>query len=541
MKLGNSLDDSKPGPKGKDSGSKQLKTNVSTGDPGQCNRGLVLFMPYLHWEPQSGLKKLKEIMKEKDEKHKELKELLKGEQTPIKYEEEIQKNAAERLKSPGINNLNEAEKLLWRYLDEKHPVHIRRTLDQYYYPSSLDLEDRDQDQTTLRYHKDYYGSHADGPEPVLTMVDQLWMWVLPKCGSSPPTIITAFPQRSDRGKGGNLKWMTALVNSILSKCDDLTTRSCFDVAKLIVAECSGIYFDSTHNRHETLRFLEVYRTAIANIMDNDVKRFRTFQENIEGLDLATGLPKSKAPKSRRQPQSQKLRKKTQNEIGIQDLLDIEKDIEDLRRIKDIRDELNMMTSLLRTQKGISQEMGQIIHQDRNQHSSRKASREETGQSTSLNSPQEVVARNLEEVKRLDDFAGRAAAAINQLLKLKQKQADLLLTNKIYEINDATDKQGKTLLTFTVVTIIFLPLSFMASFLALDVTQFPRVGDKLSLDWVVEITLSVSLPLSAVLLFIAFNLDKSQRQWVSESLSKVKSIRRHRKEKHVEEGRDGNSD
>lgn len=32
----------------------------------------------------------------------------------------------------------------------------------------------------------------------------------------------------------------------------------------------------------------------------------------------------------------------------------------------------------------------------------------------------------------------------------------------------------------------LPLSFMASFLALDVAQFPWDGDKLPLNWVIKI-------------------------------------------------------
>ena len=49
------------------------------------------------------------------------------------------------------------------------------------------------------------------PNEIITMVDQLWMWVLLPCGTSPSTVITAFPQRSVRENPGNT---TALVSNI---------------------------------------------------------------------------------------------------------------------------------------------------------------------------------------------------------------------------------------------------------------------------------------------------------------------------------------
>jgi hypothetical protein len=57
-----------------------------------------------------------------------------------------------------------------------------------------------------------------------------------------------------------------------------------------------------------------------------------------------------------------------------------------------------------------------------------------------------------------------SAQIEQLLDLKHKQANLLeeqmtrvLTSAIFRINEETDKQGKTLMWFTTVTIVFVRL------------------------------------------------------------------------------------
>ncbi|KAF2965952.1 hypothetical protein GQX73_g7619 [Xylaria multiplex] len=551
-----------PGEKGSKSG--QSKTKAGLKDTELRQKGLVLFMPYLHWELETELEKLKNIMKEKrDAELKKRRQLSKDKHDLQNIQEDSRRNAAEKFAAEAPHasgeSLNDSEKLFWMYLDEEHPVHIRRTLDQYYYPDSWKLEERDKDQTTLRYFNDRRDTYDKAFKPVLTMVDQLWMWVLPKCGSSPPTIITAFPQRSNRGS--DTKWRTALMNSILMKCGELSTPSCYEVADIIAAECSRIYFDPTRDRQELLRFLEIYRSSIAKIMDSDASRFSIFETSIGKIRRAIGLVKLDISESRGHLKKQEPPKEVQGKSTeakpteadsldirnlLKSLLDIEEDIEDLRQVKDIRDELNMMTSVFHIQEEVMKEMYQNIQEEKARVKPQDTSRKQPDQSTSLNYLKTVVKKNLKEVERLDQFAGRAAAAIEQLLELKQKQADLLLTNATYNINDATDKQGKTLMMFTVVTIIFLPGSFMASFLALNVAQFPWGEDKLPLRWVVKVILSVSLPLSTVFLSVAFNLDKSQRHkhfgWFTKRLPEVQSIcppklafRRNKKEKHVEEG------
>jgi hypothetical protein len=62
--------------------------------------------------------------------------------------------------------------LIGAYVDDRHPLHIRRTLDQSYYYMLDNTRSRNRDQVVSRY-----GEKLDR-EPVVMMVDQLWLWIL---------------------------------------------------------------------------------------------------------------------------------------------------------------------------------------------------------------------------------------------------------------------------------------------------------------------------------------------------------------------------
>ena len=207
-------------------------------------------MPYLHWELQAQQVEMKKIMDRTKDDRKPIRERI--------------------LKDPDLKDHNGTEKLYWVYLDEEHPLHVRRTLDQYYYHTLANTEERDKDQTGIRYHDKHLQSDNRNLKPVLTMVDQLWMWVLPACGKSPPTIITAFPQRSNRMTPTGTKQMTALVYNIISSFRETPEWSVDGLARVIAAECSRIYFDTMSNRNESLQFSEIYTTSIGGIVSNPI-------------------------------------------------------------------------------------------------------------------------------------------------------------------------------------------------------------------------------------------------------------------------------
>lgn len=192
-------------------------------------------MPYLHWERKCEVDGLAAMLKTVDAK-------------------------------PPASESNDAQ-LVRTYILDAHPIHIRRTLDQFQYHTLPDTTARDNDQTGLRYFRDEKLDQNRNLEPVTTMVDQLWMWVLPACGKSPETVITAFPQRCnrERAKIHKPKWPSLLL-TIVSRCRDLSVQSAYELAEVIGTECSKIYLDSTSNREQPLQFLEIYTSSIGKIV-----------------------------------------------------------------------------------------------------------------------------------------------------------------------------------------------------------------------------------------------------------------------------------
>ncbi|KAH7364586.1 hypothetical protein BKA65DRAFT_141147 [Rhexocercosporidium sp. MPI-PUGE-AT-0058] len=69
------------------------------------------------------------------------------------------------------------------------------------------------------------------------------------------------------------------------------------------------------------------------------------------------------------------------------------------------------------------------------------------------------------------------------------------------------RQGRTLMVFTIVTIFFLPASFLASLFALDIAVFPHAGDSLAWpNWAFAVIFGLTLALSTIIIALAFYID-----------------------------------
>lgn len=109
-------------------------------------------MPFLHYETNDGRKCMAKAIEKAIENKDDQKPVDRGKQTAD-------------------------EKLIHTYLHEKHFMHIRRTLDQYYYHTMKDTSLRDEDQVVYRYAKKMWPDEKETNLNIL-MVDQLWMWIL---------------------------------------------------------------------------------------------------------------------------------------------------------------------------------------------------------------------------------------------------------------------------------------------------------------------------------------------------------------------------
>jgi hypothetical protein len=119
-------------------------------------------MPYFHWETEEKLLDMKTFMKKLQDK----------------------KEAHDNGLNTENSRLDKDRELIRAYWKEDHPLHIRRTLDQYYYYTLDDTTSRDKDQVASRYFErarangKEVGSRGENDKKVVMMVDQLWLWIL---------------------------------------------------------------------------------------------------------------------------------------------------------------------------------------------------------------------------------------------------------------------------------------------------------------------------------------------------------------------------
>ncbi|KAJ5726789.1 hypothetical protein N7493_005816 [Penicillium malachiteum] len=104
-----------------------------------------------------------------------------------------------------------------------------------------------------------------------------------------------------------------------------------------------------------------------------------------------------------------------------------------------------------------------------------------------------------EIQRMIADAQSVQSDITSLLDLKQKEATIIEAQ-------ATRRQSDSVMVFTVVTVVFLPASFLASLFALNVVEYPHQGDSVVFQgrWIFPIIFGVTLAFSLVFVPLAFN-------------------------------------
>ncbi|KAK8001125.1 hypothetical protein PG991_013347 [Apiospora marii] len=420
----------------------------------------------------------------------------------------------------GIANYRD-KKLLHKYLHVDPPIHPRRTLDQAYYWSLNTTQSRDRDQVVYRgtraavenlhqfdIDKQIWPRHEeqkaswmfrhddDGPCQEcqanirkisrLIMVDQLWLWVLDE-----HTILTFFPRRY----GTNKNDVTGVHKSIRMRLDNVAKSrhpeqqmgSVWDLALIIFDECTNTFFDRTKTPDRQPQIIDDFSEAIGNV---------TNKQTIAFDRLWAWTEQWKANSSRKSKS-----RTTQLHVS---LLDINPEGKLQREIKDIIEELEIMIHINRTHRTILNGfIHQVIHimdpNGRLKHrvslhkfdkdhaeatvpnpqpsqASRKGSgivneadydRFETKANELLNK----VTSRIEELEELRRSAQSTSDSIKDLLALKQQQASVVQAWQAAQQTEETVAQGRSIMMFTVVTIVFAPLSFMTSVFGMNAMEF----------------------------------------------------------------------
>jgi hypothetical protein len=103
---------------------------------------------------------------------------------------------------------------------------------------------------------------------------------------------------------------------------------------------------------------------------------------------------------------------------------------------------------------------------------------------------------------LREKARAAEKSILHLLDLKQRQANVLESRMSRRIAQASEKQSEAVMLFTIITIVFLPMSTLASMFGMNAREFGQGETPIGHIWTV--LFGVSVPLTVSILYLAFH-------------------------------------
>ncbi|TRX93664.1 hypothetical protein FHL15_005340 [Xylaria flabelliformis] len=194
-----------------------------------------------------------------------------------------------------------------------------------------------------------------------------------------------------------------------------------DLIERILYECAT-FLDELQRAGLKAHVLDIFDNEIANKSDLEVIRFKQFKQYMEERN------RRKSP-------------------------DIAAEIKLLYEVKDIRDELHLLKRIFEAQSRVLSEFTRLFWPG-----------DQTRRDSFLDDC--AVQGLIDRTNLLDDDARRTLDSLNYLVTTKQAQTSLDEAETARYLN-------KYILLFTIVTIIFTPLSFMTSLFAVPVKQFPH--------------------------------------------------------------------
>lgn len=471
--------------------------------------GMYLFMPYVHCE----------LLESQKQRQQAVDSAQKGTPESGRNSSQISPSSPASARPQSQNSTSTrlqegAERILIQShaSSSKRTLHIRRTLDQFTYRTIETHPDRDTDQVVLRYQEKRKNNRIkeDREEPRLLMVDQLMIWVI-----SDNLILTAFPQQwGERDNEPNRhSILESIINDIQSSARSRTISDVQELAAIIVSYCSGA-FDRRNTVEDEHLFLDMFDSEIGDAMNSATQLFRNFEdvseEAADFLEIARGVPgrnrtrpkphghDAQASKTDKTSLEDRLRMAFSPRLTLQQkLLDNSHETQLLREVRDIRDELEILKQIFKQQETLLDEMKRGILGGLEQD--KKATVTQVYISKIFEEQKKHVETPLQEIERMDKQAKRVETNLADLLEQKQKRA-----NAIQAADNA--RQGLVLMVFTVVTVIFLPMSFLASIFAINIKSFPHVSEgvpEMSFKYFSKYVFGIGVAIAAFCVLLAF--------------------------------------
>ncbi|KAF5876175.1 putative ankyrin repeat protein [Botrytis fragariae] len=464
---------------------------------------MCLYLPYLHFDTYKVLVKRRAFVKQRIEQ---------GRSRPVPQQ---------------VSKLDSQEiQVLWQYLGHDPPINARRTLDQFGYPSLLDTRARDDDQMLYKMTKERHtksngttNNTTDGQNNVarmrrtaqgndkedavdensddsdnpsdsdtmsdddvldgnVLMVDQLWLWVID--GS----VVTFFSSRAGLKTDGRLFQQADLRDSIFNEVNaDLTSRceNSYDLAALVALHAVTILFERTS--HPNLEVFRIFEEAISILTEKMTTSFKDFRARgfrakaDDNDDLRTSSIRAKHALEGKIAEEQ-------NRENTSALLEL----------RDIEDELNTLKTLFNGQMTEIRIMLDVYEK-------RKLT---TNGLVFLRNAEEYLEEYTQHVEKMMENAKNTRDDFDKLLGMIQRQAQVDEVRLARYQADLASAQSRSVMIFTVFTVIFLPLSFFTGLFGMNVREWGG-GDYLPLRTVGVIAIPTSSALITLALIIAWSI------------------------------------
>ncbi|KAK1979857.1 hypothetical protein LZ30DRAFT_595965 [Colletotrichum cereale] len=286
----------------------------------------------------------------------------------------------------------------------------------------------------------------------ILVVAQLWVWKIDE-----NTVISAFPDRWDNKNAKTLlngiKHRVLGMRGIRSGDADMMR-----IVESIVESAAGYSEEEFHFQFEGPRsYCNVFAASIANISNEAMKRYANFKATISKMGTTKTV-----------------------------LDDLRAEIELLQEIDDVREEINMIKRVLRSQERVLDGFREAAETGR-----RLAGGSE---GPPPGAPLKAYKHpTLDFFKRLEEDANRVRDSITTLLDLRQREANI-------EEALSASEQSKILFIFTGATVVFAPLSWATGIFDIDIVGLAKPTTAGTL------LLACFLSLVATLLLIALSLQ-----------------------------------
>ncbi|OHW99989.1 ankyrin repeat protein [Colletotrichum incanum] len=281
----------------------------------------------------------------------------------------------------------------------------------------------------------------------ILVVAQLWVWKIDE-----NTVISAFPDRWDNKNAKTL--LNSIKHRVLGMRDIRSDNTdMMRIVESILESAVGYSEEEFHFQFEGPRsYCNVFAASIAHVSNEAMKRYANFKASISKMGTSKTV-----------------------------LDDLRAEIELLQEIDDVREEINMIKRVLRSQERVFDGFREA-----------EAGRRLTG--VEKQSPVKAYKHpTLDFFKRLEEDANRVRDSITTLLDLRQREANI-------EEALSASEQSKILFIFTGATVVFTPLSWATGIFEIDIVGLAKPTTAGTL------LLACFLSLVATILLIALSLQ-----------------------------------